>query len=763
MDEQALLPEELQAELDRRQQAKLARVEAFATSIAKKRDEAVKARAASGIEQDWLEDEEYYQGIDDANRDQAREMKPATTSGSVIQTRPKSQTRSTVFLNITRPYVDAAAARVADMLLPTDDRNWGYDPTPVPELDAQKEDTRPVEGVSVPVTQVGPDGKPVPTGEMRQGTVADLVEEKLKEARKRADAAQRRVDDWLTEGQYHAEMRAVIRDAARIGTGILKGPTPVKRKSRKVDFDGADLVLTLVESINPASKRVKPENFYPDPSCGEDIHRGNYVFEKDEITARGLRDLKGLPGYSGELIDTILEEGPDRRNFTGSLKAANTLDDDRFEIWYYTGFVDKEDLEALGCSCEEVSRTVGVPAIVTLVNDKPIKAALNPLDTGAFPYDLLPWQPREGSPWGTGVSRQVRTPQRILNAATRNMMDNAGLSNGPQIVIRDKAIVPLDGRWEITPRKFWKVSADFEGKSVQDAITSINIQCLQAELQAIIQFALKMAEDVTGLPMILQGQQGQAPDTVGGMQLLQNNAGAVLRALAKAFDDRITVPHMTRYYEWLMLYGDKPEEKGDFQIVAHGSSTLVERDLQNQAIIGMGNMVLNPVFELSPAKWVREAMKSQKLDPKRFEMDDEEKQKMAQQQPAPAPAVQAAQIRAQAQLQAKQIDAQVAEKRIQVDTDRDAVYVQAEMNRNEMEHDARVAELQLRRDLAMLEYANQNKMSLEQIRADLAKESMRLTTQKELAGLNAATKAPQIAEPSVEPPGRAPRGEAFQK
>ncbi|WP_432490705.1 hypothetical protein, partial [Flavonifractor plautii] len=68
---------------------------------------------------------------------------------------------------------------------------------------------------------------------------------------------------------------------------------------------------------------------------------------------------------------------------------------------------------------------------------------------------------------------------------------------------------------------------------VSAGITAINIPSLQQELLAIIQYALKMAEDVTGIPLILQGQQGTAPETVGGMQLLHNNATTVLRRLAR--------------------------------------------------------------------------------------------------------------------------------------------------------------------------------------------------------------------------------------
>ena len=41
-----------------------------------------------------------------------------------------------------------------------------------------------------------------------------------------------------------------------------------------------------------------------------------------------------------------------------------------------------------------------------------------------------------------------------------------------------------------------------------------------------------MAEDITGLPLIMQGS-GSAPDTVGGMQMVNNNASTVLRRIAR--------------------------------------------------------------------------------------------------------------------------------------------------------------------------------------------------------------------------------------
>ena len=307
---------------------------------------------------------------------------------------------------------------------------------------------------------------------------------------------------------------------------------------------------------------------------------------------------------------------------------------------------------------------------------------------------------------------------------------------------------------------FW-IKEDADIRSISDAISAILIPSNQVEMTNIIQFALKFAEDATGLPMIMQGQQGKAPDTVGGMEIVNNNASTVLRRIARNYDDSITEPHIRRYYAWLMKYGDE-SEKGDYQIDARGSTALVERSLQNQAIMQMGQMVMNPAFGLSPSKWIVEAMKSQKLDPKRFEMSDEEKQKLSQQPPPVAPQIEAAKIRAEAQVKTAEMANETAQKKVQLDTDRDRTYVQAETQRTEAEHEARMQELAVKRELAMLEYANTQKVTLDQIKADLAKESMRLNTQKELAGADHALKAAQVATPGTEPPGRAPAGKAFQ-
>ena len=196
-----------------------------------------------------------------------------------------------------------------------------------------------------------------------------------------------------------------------------------------------------------------------------------------------------------------------------------------------------------------------------------------------FPYDVLAWKRRAGMPWGVGVSRQMRTVQRILNGGVRAMMDNAGLSAGVQIVLGE-GITPADGKMAITGRKVWRADTDVD--DVRKRFFAFVPPSIQAELMAIVQWAMKVAEDATGLTAMLQGIRGDAPDTLGGMQMAQNNSSSTLRRLALRIDDHVTEPHITRYYEWMMLHSDREDIKGDFEIDVRASSSLVERDAQQQ-------------------------------------------------------------------------------------------------------------------------------------------------------------------------------------
>lgn len=727
-------------------------LESLSKLVAEKRDEAVAGRKESGIERIWTEDREYYLGIDDANRASNPYTKSMNTSGGLSANSRSDIKGATAFFNITRQFVDSASARMGDILLPAGDWNFSLKPTPVPELDKIKRSTQPVVDAMGNTLQ-NPDGSPY--------TLGQFSAEETKDANDKAEKAEKRVRDWLTECQYHAEVRKVIENAAQIGSGVIRGAYPAKKKLRVV-LDGK---LIVTEETVPTSKSVDPFNAFPDPNCGDNIQNGGYFIERDYLSARQVRQLKGSNGYINSAIDKILKEGPKKSNLDvdGSYKReTGAKDEERFEVWYFFGDLNLDELEALTDKAvpESVKERDAVPAVVVMINDTAIRGFLNPLDNGEFPYDIMPWQRMADSPWGVGVARQGRVPQDMLNASARTLMNNMGLSAAPQIIIRQSAIRPVDGDWELVGGKFWYATEEADVRSVQDAFISIIIPSMQKELEANIQMSYKMMEDATGVSFLLQGQQGSAPDTVGGMQLIHKNSSALLRRIARVFDECVTEPHIRRYYDWLLLHGED-DEKGDLKIQAIGSSALVEREIQAEQAVQLINMSANPAFEMSPKRARDELLRAWRFEPSKFDLSEEEKQKMSQQAPPPIPQVEVAKIRAETDMQIEQMRQEANVQKMQIDTDRDFQYTESLSNRDSMTLASKREELSMKRELALLEYSAKHNIKLEEIKSQLAKTAMTLRVQKELAHLSGGSA--QVATPAVEPQGKAPNGEAFTK
>jgi len=733
-------------------QADFEKLDSLGLSLAKSRSESISARRSSGIEDRWTKAEEQYEGIDDANRSQgasidSRGAFSSSSSGT-------KATRSTAYVNITRPYTDAASARVADMLLPTDERNFGVDCTPVPTslIDMAKGKFTKGQQGQIEAATAGNPGLMAQTINQAKEEADNLI----KEMRAKAKRAEDRIEDWFIEGQYYSVVREVIEDSAKYGVGILKGPYPVKRKTSAIFEKDGQIQIVMEEKIVPESKRVNPWNFFPDPACGGDIRKGGHIWERDTITRKGLRDLKGVDGYIDEQIDAVLAEGPQAAEAEVRTEfSENTGTDKPYEIWYYQGCLEAEDMRAAGCECDDGDY---IDAFITLVNNRVIRAVTNPLDTGEFIYDTMPWQRRSGSWDGIGIPEQGETPQRIVNAGVRNMMDNAGIAAGGIFLYRDGSIEPVDGKWELGPRKFFRIGEDAEVVNTEQIFKYIEIPIRQQELGQIIQFALKVMEDVTGLPMIMQGQQGKAPETVGGMQLLNANASTVLRRIARIFDDRVTEPHVRRYYAWLLQYGEDEKEKGDFQIFARGSTALVERDQQTQFLMQSVPLVLQAppnVTGIDTKKFLKAVYKNQKMDTEEFFLTPEELTKIEQtmqksQQQKPDQGTQIAQVKAQTQvaLQDKEQKFEAQENQKDRETELAIARLEHQFNTMKLNGDRQSNIEELKAKLAEITM---------ELRSSQAETAAKLKTQRDLGSVRPVTKPP------TEPPGRAPAGMAYQR
>ena len=740
--------------------------------ISSLREEAVNGRKASGIEEIWAACEDAYLCIDESNKSDGHRWSKSTSMNGPIYSNPKKSNdgKSSAFVRLTSRYVDMGAAKICEMALPIDDKAFSLSATPVPDLIKHKNNQALlVDSQGQPVMR--PDGPQVPgqPQPMAHASVADVTKMKLAEASKAAEMAEKRIYDWMIESNYAAEMRMVMADAARIGVGVLKCPFP-KFKTTMHRENG---VLKHKRTVSPGMRRVSPWDIYPDPSCGENIHDGDYVFERDRLTNAKLKGLKkeilsdGKPIYIHSQIDKVLAQGPDKCNESdhGGNKPANKA----YTIWHFTGTIKRSDMVLMGAiGAEELpDDIVEVNAIVTLVNDSVIRATINPLESGEYPYRAMPWSHREGSWVGVGPGEQVAMPQQMVNAATRAMLNNAGQSAGAQTVVDQRAITPADGNWNMTPGKIWFLTENATSDDVRKIFMSVALPNLGPQLMAVIQYAFKLAEEATNIPLVTQGRNGpDSPETFGAAEIQNNNAHTLLRSVAYILDDNITGPVVRDLYEWLLLDEDVPEEeKGDFQINAKGSIAMVEKAIQEQTLIQFYAIAKDPSAGIDPKKVITEILKAKRLDPRKLEYSEEDLAKMASMPPPENPVITAAKLRAESAERIAASHDQTSVQKSKLDTDRDTVYQNALNERARIQSESVDKELALKRELEVFKENNGLKKDLDAIKARLAEVTLKLNVQRELSD-NALSvdvhkhQNPAIT-PLVEPVGRAEPGQAF--
>lgn len=803
------LPDELQAERKPAQlkekpkmsaEERAARLVTLGDTIGKKRDEAVKARKESGIEAVWTACEEAYLGVDDANRGefaQAKWAKPTSISGPVTTGfNGNNEKKSTAFVRLTARYVDMGAAKVSEIVLPIDDKAFSFEPNPALPLHALVKDNRPLTVNGQPVMRAVQNSAPAiqadpaaaaqaaQAGQPQQVavTVADIAKIKMAEQQESCEKAEKRVYSWLIDCRYPMQMRKVIHDAARLGAGVLKGPFPRVERVKTYTVNGNVGVLEMVANTQPGVEWMDIWNLFPAAGCGENIHDGDHCFERDFMGEAKLRALKELtdqdgdPIYMGAQIDKVIVEGPDQINTKEGKDGQNPNHAEaknRFTLWNFVGALNREDMVALGApGAEDLPDSLAhCHAMVTMVNNTVIRATFNPLqESGNFPYRVLSWSRRAGHWAGVGVAEQVSMPQRMVNAGTRALLNNAGKSAGSQIAMDQRAVVPADGNWSLdVGDKLWFLTGDAVVDDIRKIFMTVTVPNLGPQIMSVIEYGFKLAEEASNIPLISQGQDGQtSPQTFGQAELQNSNGNTLLRDKAYAVDDSITEPMVQDLYEWLLLDPDVPvEEKGQFKINAHGSVAMVEKAIQEMTLASLGPLTLNPAYGFNPKLWAEEFVRTKRLDPRKLKYTPEELQKMEAAPPPEAPAVAAAKIRASTDLHKTEMTGQVTLKKAAMDSDRDTAYNESLAHRDEIQLQGQREELALRERLALLEYANKKDLTLDQVKAKLAETAMKLNVQKELSrdalavDVHKHRTPPQAITPPTEPAGRAPNGEAF--
>ncbi|AMC34739.1 portal protein [Janthinobacterium sp. B9-8] len=547
--------------------------------------------------------------------------------------------KSKAFYKGTKKLCNFAESRLAEMVLPTDDRNWSIKPTPLPDLPPEF-----------------------------QAKAPQLLATAMASALK----MQTLMDDQLTQANYNSVMRQAIASAVRLGIGIMKSPVVVNREKRRyvqreVAHGVMEFVIDVSQDFSPSVNWVDPWNFYPTTGAKR-IEDCDSTFERHPMTRKDLRELAKTPGFDPNAVRELLKREPGFRSDQYQQNRAVSddqadIDKTLYNVWEFHGSLPLDAAAALcGNDPVEADPLQEKRVIVWFCDEIVLKAVEYPHDDEALPYNCFNWSVDPDSIWGFGLPDDCENSQRAANSALRMLWDNAAFSVLPQIIIDQSAITPQDGRYEIRPGKEWLLK-----KSVVDvrtAFSSVEIPTRIGDLIEIFKLAQQMMEDETGLPMLMQtGQEPQVTQTATGTAMLMNSASTPLRRLVRQIDDCITRPVIKSIYQYNMQFHNDDSVKGDYDIVALGSSSLLVREQQTSGLIevlqlAQGSPVLAPLTKFP--ELYRKLVASMQINADGVIKTEDELAEETKQQGQQAPSTE------QMKLQLEQAKVQIEEQRLEL-------------------------------------------------------------------------------------------------
>ena len=552
--------------------------------------------------------------------------------------------KSRVFIKVTKTKTLAAYQQLESIMFANNKFPLTVDPTELPEgvvadvnFDPNEPDQIKESDVDKEVTPYGfkGDGKEFPKGATSKtlGEMLGPLTDKLKDidglrsgtgltptavtfspAMVAAKKMQKKIQDQLEESNASKHLRNTAFEMALFGTGVMKGPFAVDKEYPHWDDEGnyKPRIKTM-----PMCDSVSIWNFYPDPDANN-MDEAEYVIERHKMSRSQLRALKRRPFFRSNAIDLSLQYG---ESYTKEWWEQAMEDDaaevatERFEVLEFWGFVDTEILEDYNVDIpKELKNADQLNVNVWVCNGQVLRLVMNPFNPQIIPYYAVPYEVNPYSFFGVGLAENMDDTQTLMNGFMRMAVDNAALSGNLLIEIDENNLVPGQDL-SVYPGKVFRRQGGAPGQS----IFGTSFPNVSNENMQMFDKARVLADESTGLPSFSHGQTGVSGvgRTASGISMLMSAANGSIRTVIKNVDDYLLGPIGKAFFSFNMQFDHDPEIKGDLEVKARGTSSLMANEVRSQRLMQFLQVVQNPA--LAPfAKMdyvIREIAESMDLDP----------------------------------------------------------------------------------------------------------------------------------------------------
>lgn len=540
--------------------------------------------------------------------------------------------KSKIFVKVTKTKVNAAYGQITDVLLGSAKFPLTINPTRLPDgvedtvhmetndqlVEAMKEfpELQPGETTDDFVRRLGglqKELKPI-EDKLQAGPGTGPTQVTFHPAEIAAKKMEKKIHDQLEESRAKKHLRASAFECALFGTGVMKGPFTANKEYPRWDDEGN--YDPLIKTV-PKVSHVSLWNFYPDPDANN-MEEAEWVVERHKMSRPQLRALKKRPYFRDSEIDLALEWGEDyiKEDWEQAMEDdAQETRSERYEVLEFWGNVDRELLEDHDVEIpDDVEDIEEVSVNIWVCHGRVLRLVVNPFTPSVIPYYAVPYEMNPYSMFGVGLAENMDDTQTLMNGFMRMAVDNAALSGNLVFEVDENNLTPGQDL-KIYPGKVFKRQGGAPGQ----AIFGTKFPNVSNENMQMFDKARQLSDESTGFPSFAHGQTGVSGvgRTASGISMLMSAASGSIRTVVQNFDDYLLGPLGKSLFSFNMQFDFDPEIKGDLEVKAAGTESLMANEVRSQRLMQLLGLVQNPM--LAPfAKLdyiIREIAKSLDLDP----------------------------------------------------------------------------------------------------------------------------------------------------
>lgn len=554
---------------------------------------------------------------------------------------------SLVWLNITEMKCLATESWIKDLYAPAGDKIFTLEATPVPDVQPELAQmiTQVVQMEMQTLRQQGAMIHPMAALTRANELYDNQLMTMREKAAERTKRMETKVQDQWIEGGWRSAFEDFLTDFCTYPLAIMKGP--ILRRRRKLQWVDGRPQVAWADVWE--YERVSPFDLFFDPGVS-DLNRG-YNVERHHLTQIDLLGMRGVEGYSTEAIEQVMRDfgRTGLREYLHGDQERARLEDKRvqyvtptttMEALEFSGPLTGGQLMEFGFKDFNLEEYEMYEANVWVVGGYTIRATLNNDPLLRRDYHSACFSKLPGTMIGRALPEKMSDVQDMANGAARSLHVNMSMASGPMV---DVQVDRLPEGYKLTKITPWKLIQTLSRAGVsQPAIQFYQPQSNAQELTGVIEFFVKKADEVTGIPNYTYGSAdvSGAGRTMGGLSMLMGAASKGIKNAVFNIDIGIIEPVATRQAFENMTRDPDMNSIGDIQVKARGATSLMIKEVMSQRRTEFLAQTNNPVDfgimgPIRRAELLRETAKSLDLEPDRIVPSREEMvQQVAMQQQA---------------------------------------------------------------------------------------------------------------------------------